>query len=92
MDITAIPVDFWVTLATIIATLIIGQLTKKFTNLQSKQIPLQNIAIGVIVCIIEFAITKDINVAVAISGLISGGTYDVGKSIKQLFNTEEADG
>jgi len=89
MDITTIPLDVWVTLATVIATLIIGQLSKRFTSLESKQIPLQNIAIGVIVCLIEFMITKDINVAVAMSGLISGGTYDVGKSIKLMFNEEE---
>ena len=88
MDLTTIPVQFWITLATVIATLIIGELTKKFTNLEKKQIPLQNIAIGIIVCLIEFAITKDINVAVALSGLISGGTYDVGKSLKLLFDKE----
>jgi len=84
-----ISIDMWITIATIIATLIIGQLTKKFTNLKSKQIPLQNITIGIIVCLIEFAITRDINIAVAMSGLISGGTYDLGKAIKQVFGTEE---
>ena len=89
MDLTTIPLDIWITIATIIATLIIGELTKKFTDLKSNQIPLQNITIGVIVCLIEYAITRDINVAVAMSGIISGGTYDVGKSLKQLFNKEE---
>lgn len=93
MDFNAIPIDFWITFATVIATIIIGQLTKKFTNLQNKQIPLQNITIGIIVCLIEFAITRDINIAVAMSGLISGGTYDLGKAIKLIFNEEEeADG
>ena len=68
MDINSIPLDFWITLATIVATIIIGQLTKKFTTLESKKIPLQNLAIGIIVCIIQFAITREINTAVAVSG------------------------
>lgn len=89
MDITLVPLDVWITIATIIATLIIGELTKKFTNLKNKQIPLQNIAIGITVCAIEYLITKDINIAVAMSGLISGGTYDVGKAINQLFKEEK---
>ena len=85
MDINSIPLDFWITLSTIVATITIGQLVKKYTTLESKQIPLQNLAIGIIVCIIQFAITRDINTAVAVSGLMSGGIYDAGKSIKQIF-------
>lgn len=88
MDINSIPLDFWITIATIIATIIIGQLTKKYTDLESKQIPLQNLAIGIIVCIIQFAITRDINTAVAVSGLMSGGIYDLSKSINQIFSKE----
>lgn len=89
MDINAIPLNFWVTLATIVATIIVGELTKKFTNLEKKQIPLQNLAIGIIVCLIQYAITKDINTAVAVSGLMSGGIYDAGKAIKLIFSKEE---
>ena len=89
MDINSIPLDFWITSATIVATIIIGQLVKKYTTLESKQIPLQNLAIGIIVCIIQFAITRDINTAVAISGLMSGGIYDSGKAIIQIFSKEE---
>ena len=50
---------------------------------------MQNIVIGLIVCIVEYVITKDLNIAVAMSGLISGGTYDLGKSIKQFAGIEE---
>lgn len=89
MDITIIPLDFWITFATIIATIIVGQLVKKFTDLETKQIPLQNLAIGILVCIIQFAITRDINTAVALSGIMSGGIYDVGKAIKQIFSKGE---
>lgn len=89
MDITTIPLDYWIAIATIIATIIVGQFTKKFTDLETKQIPLQNLAIGIIVCIIQFAITRDINTAVALSGIMSGGIYDAGKAIKQIFSKEE---
>ena len=88
MDINSIPLDFWITLATIVATIVIGQLTKKFTALYSKQIPLQNLAIGIIVCLIQYAITHDINTAVAVSGLMSGGIYDAGKAINQIIKGE----
>lgn len=89
MDISSIPLDFWITIATIIATIIVGQLTKKYTTLEKQQLPLQNLAIGIIVCIIQFAITRDINTAVALSGIMSGGIYDIGKAINQIFSKEE---
>ena len=89
MEINTIPIDFWIMLATVIATLIIGELTKKYTTLKSKQLPLQDLLIGLIVCFIEFLITKDLNLALTLSGLISGGTYDAGKAIKQLFCKED---
>lgn len=89
MDFSTIPVDFWVTLATIIATLFLGQLSKKFEIIEKKQIPLQNLCIGVIVCVIQFAITRDINTSVAISGLFSGGMYDLGKALLNVFSNGE---
>lgn len=88
MDIATIPLDIWITIVTVIVTILIGELTKKFTKLESKKIPLQNLAIGLIVCIIQYAITKDINTAVAVSGLMSGGIYDAGKAIKEIFSKE----
>ena len=86
MDISLIPLDLWITIATIIATLIIGQLTKRFTSLETKQIPLQNMCIGIIVCLIEYAITNDLNTAVALSGIMSGGIYDLGKALKDIIS------
>lgn len=87
--IASLPVSFWVTFATMIVTLILGQLSKKYTKINSKIIPIQNLLIGVIVCAIEYAITKDFNSAVAISGIFSGGIYDVTKAITQIMKKEE---
>lgn len=89
MDFSTIPVDFWITLATILSTIILGFLSKKYEIVEKKQIPLQNLCIGIIVCIIQYAITGNFNSAVAVSGLMSGGLYDAGKSIKKLFSKED---
>ena len=80
MDITSI-----VTLVTIIVTYILGILAKKSTFINNKLIPIQNILIGLIVAIIEWIITKNFKVAIAVSGLLSGGLYDVGHNLQKLI-------
>lgn len=87
--IAQVPIDFWITLATIIVNIILAQLSKKYTNISSKLIPLQTMLVGIIVCFIEYIITKDFNTAIMLSGIISGGTYDLGKSFKTLFSKGE---
>jgi hypothetical protein len=87
--ISNLPVDFWITLATVIITLILGQVTKKFTNIDKKKIPLQNMFIGMFVFLVEYLITKELSIAIALSGIFSGGMYDLGKAFMQLINKEE---
>ena len=72
MDITSI-----ISLITIIVTYILGVLAKKSTFINNKLIPIQNIVIGLIVAVVEWIITKDFSTAIALSGLIAGGTYDI---------------
>ena len=88
MDLTTIPVDFWVTAGTIIITIVLGFISKKYTKLDSKKIPLQNMFVGLFVFLVQYLITKDVNVAVAVSGILSGGAYDLGKAFIQLFKKE----
>ena len=76
-------------IVTIVVTLILGLVTKKFTNLSSKKIPIQNLLIGIIVAIIEFIITKDFSTAIAFSGLAGGGTYDFIKNTYMLLTGKE---
>jgi hypothetical protein len=87
--ISNLPVDFWITLGTIIATLVLGFITKHFTKLDNKKIPLQNMFIGLFVFAVQYLITKDLNTAVAISGIFSGGLYDVGRALIKLFEKGE---
>lgn len=75
-------------LVTIVVTLILGLVTKKYTNLSSKKIPLQNLLIGLIVAIVEYIITKDFSTAIAVSGLTGGGVYDLIKNTSMLITGE----
>lgn len=78
-----------ITLVTIVITWLCGILAKKSTWLNNNLIPIQNIGIGLIVAIIEWVITKDFKLAIALSGLIAGGSYDVIHNIKKIYSKEE---
>lgn len=71
-------------IATLLASLICGFITKACPKISNKIIPLQNIMIGLIVAGIQFYMTKDFSTAVALSGLAAGGTYDLFKNIRML--------
>jgi hypothetical protein len=71
-------------LVTFAVTLICGFITKKIPSISNKIIPIQNLAIGVIIAIIEWIITKDFSTAIALSGLLAGGTYDIAHNINKM--------
>lgn len=77
-----------VTIVTIIVTWILGVISKKYTSLNNKLIPIQNILVGLIVATIEFVITKDFSTAIALSGLIAGGSYDVFHNLEKIIKGE----
>lgn len=77
------------TIVSIIVTWILGVVAKKVSWFNNYLIPVQNIVIGVIFMLIEFAITKDINGAVALSGLFAGGAYDVFNNLKKILTKVE---
>lgn len=72
------------TIVTFFVTLVLGFVTKKYPKISNKIIPIQNLAIGLVVAIIEFAITKDFKVSIAVSGLLAGGTYDIVHNLNKL--------
>ena len=76
-------------IVTFAVTLICGFIVKKVPSISNKIIPVQNMLIGFIVAIIEFAITKDFKLAIAVSGLLAGGTYDIGHNLKQLLDYKQ---
>ena len=77
-----------ITLTTIILTWILGIFAKKSKFISNNLIPIQNILVGVIVATIEWIITKDFKVAIALSGLLAGGLYDVGNNLKKIIKGE----
>ena len=78
-----------VSLVTFVVTLISGYIVKKIPQISNKLIPLQNLAIGLIVAVIEWIITKDFSTAIMLSGVMAGGVYDIGHNIKKLISIKE---
>lgn len=80
------------TVVTIVVTWILGYFSKKSKFISNNLIPLQNVAIGLVIAIIEWVLTKDFDTALALSGLLAGGTYDVfhnlEKIIEKMFKKE----
>ena len=76
-----------IALVTFIVSYVLGKITKK-TKIPDELIPVQNIAVGVIISIIYWVVTKDFSVAITISGIFAGGTYDLGHNIVKLIKGE----
>ena len=66
----------------------LGIVSKKYTKLNNKLIPIQNILVGLIIALIEWIVTKDFKVAIALSGIIAGGTYDIFHNLEKLIKGE----
>lgn len=79
-----------------IVTFILGLVAKKVTWISNNLIPLQNLIIGLVTSLIYSFITKDFSIAIASAGLMTGGTYDLVKNLKDLvdekISPEEASG
>ena len=75
-------------IVTIVVVWLSGIVAKKYTCLNNKLIPIQNVLIGVIVALIEWIVTKDFSTAIAMSGLIAGGTYDIFHNLEKIVRGE----
>ena len=74
-------------LVTIFVTMILGMISKKSNFINNNLIPIQNLLVGLIFAIIEWIITKDFKMAIAMSGLIADGTYDIIKNLNEMKKT-----
>lgn len=81
--------EYIVSLVTILVTFVLGIIAKKNPKMSNKLIPMQNLLVGVIIALIEFAITKDFKVAIMLSGLLAGGTYDLVKNLNLLLKGDK---
>lgn len=77
---------FIIQLITIIITWGLGVVSKRNKFINNNLIPIQNILIGLSIAIIEFIITKDFELAIATSGFIAGGSYDLLHNLNKIIN------
>jgi len=76
-------------LVTFFVTFILGFFSKKSTFIRNELIPIQNILIGLIVAIVEWIITKDFETAIAVSGIVAGGTYDIFHNLEKIIRSNQ---
>lgn len=77
------------TIVTIVITWLLGIVAKKSKFIKNNLIPIQNLFIGLVIAIIEWIVTKDFKVAIALSGLIAGGTYDIFHNLEKIFRKDK---
>lgn len=81
-----------INIVTLLVTLILGKLAKKFDLINKNKIPLQNLCVGIIVACVEYIITKDFKTSIMLSGLTAGGIYDIFHNLNKIINKEENNG
>lgn len=82
-------IEVIISIVTVLITMILGIISKKSKFISNNLIPLQNIIIGLVVALVEYFITKDFSTAIAVSGLIAGGTYDVIHNLNKIAENEQ---
>ena len=80
--------QYIVAIATFLISLILGEIAKKLNQDIKKYLPIQNLLIGLIVCVVEYIYTKDFSLAIMMSGLTAGGTYDIISNLNKLKGDE----
>ena len=69
---------------TLVITWVLGYFAKKSKFVNNNIIPIQNIAIGLVFALIEWIITKDFKLSIALAGLTAGGAYDILHNLRKL--------
>ncbi len=80
-------------IVTIISMIIIwglGFLSKKSTYINNNLIIIQNIVIGLVVSAFYFILTKDFNMAIALSGLFAETGYNLVHNVEKLIRNGNA--
>lgn len=79
----------YLALVTVIVTFILGLIAKKIPWFKNNLIPVQNLIIGIVMAVIYWIISKDFSVAIALSGLAAGGTYDFFKNLLLITKSKD---
>lgn len=78
-----------ITLLTVTLTWVLGFLSKRCPYINNNLIIIQNIVIGLCVSIFYFAITKDFNLAITLSGLFAETGYNLIHNIEKLIAADK---
>lgn len=78
-----------ITLLTVTLTWVLGFLSKKCPYINNNLIIIQNIVVGLSVSIFYFAITKDFNLAITLSGLFAETGYNLIHNIEKLIAADK---
>lgn len=74
-----------VTLLTMCLTWILGYISKRCTYVNNNFIIIQNIVVGLCVSLFYFIVTKDLNLAITLSGLLADSGYNLFHNIQKLM-------
>lgn len=69
---------------TLVVTWVLGYFSKKSKFVSNNIIPIQNVLVGLIMAGIDWLITKDFKVSIALSGLVAGGSYDIIHNLSKI--------
>ena len=78
-----------ITLLTVTLTWVLGFLSKWCPYINNNLIIIQNIVIGLSVSIFYFAITKDFNLAITLSGVFAETGYNLIHNIEKLIAADK---
>lgn len=78
-------IEIFVTLTTMVVVWILGKVSKKSPYVNNNLIIFQNIFVGLTVFILYFICTKDISIAVALSGIFATTGYDMLHNAEKLI-------
>ncbi len=78
-----------ITLLTVTLTWVLGFLSKRCPYINNNLIIIQNIVIGLSVSIFYFAITKDFNLAITLSGVFAETGYNLIHNIEKLIAADK---
>ena len=74
--------------ATLLVTWVLGYFAKRSNYINNHLIPIQNLLVGIIVTLVYWLITKDFEAALAITGSLAGGLYDIVHNLEKLIGTK----
>ena len=74
---------------TLIVTWLMGIFAKKSKYISTHLIPVQNLLIGIVVTLIYWAISKDFEAALLVTGSLAGGLYDIAHNLQKLIAKKE---